>query len=429
MSILEQIWTILYFLMWVATLGVYQWRCRRIDGGTTIIASYCLYSFCALFIMDSLWFVLYPIRPITLFPYIYLYVMLMIALSPALYFHTSRAETIEDPQTRLIDCLAVIIIVSGLCLLPEIYSNFGNGIVKLLVDSEAGKDAYQEQLSNVQDSGSKVNNIAAVIFNAMSDIGVFLFFYYLSLKKKSIFMIVGLATSMVITILLPLMNGLRGSVIISVFTIVMSYFFMKRFLSSVVKTVARVLGTIFLSLVSLPIIAITFSRFGNGAIDLLLESLMWYIGQGSIYFNSYALDPGGSRYGDRVFNLFKRLIDPSTPANYEERRAKYPNLELDDNLFSTFVGDFCVDLGPVIAFALFVVFNFFVLYMIRHKGTTIKLHQMILLYFSMCVCMQGGMALFSFSDTGNLRIIVFALIYVYLYYHDQLLLKFPKNPA
>jgi len=43
----------------------------------------------------------------------------------------------------------------------------------------------------------------------------------------------------------------------------------------------------------------------------------------------------------------------------------------------------------------------------------------------MCICMQGGMTLFMYSDGMNLKMVVFFLLYVYLRYHDVLLQKFP----
>ncbi|MBQ2169816.1 MAG: hypothetical protein II449_11320, partial [Prevotella sp.] len=131
------------------------------------------------------------------------------------------------------------------------------------------------------------------------------------------------------------------------------------------------------------------------------------------------------RNGDRTMYLVKRVIDPDTPKNFVERREKYHNLKIDDYYFYTFVGDFTIDFGPVPAFIIFVVFNLIVLMLIRPRDGTIQVYQLLLLYFSMCICMQGGMTLFSYSDFAGLRIVVIILLYLYLRYHEQLLEKFP----
>lgn len=137
------------------------------------------------------------------------------------------------------------------------------------------------------------------------------------------------------------------------------------------------------------------------------------------------MDDNGIRYGDRTINLVKRLIDSDTPRNYIERRQKYHNLDIDDNLFTTFVGDFTIDFGPIVAVIIFVVFNLYVIRNVRIRAGTIHLHQMLLLYVTLCICVQGGMSLFSYSDTSNIKLLTFALFYAYLRYHDALLKRFP----
>jgi len=92
------------------------------------------------------------------------------------------------------------------------------------------------------------------------------------------------------------------------------------------------------------------------------------------------------------------------------------------------VGDFVIDFGPITTVFIFVIFNGLILYLIRFRNSrdgTLKLHQALLLYFTLCICMQGGMTLFSFSDTGNLRIVILFSLYGYLRYHELLLEKFP----
>jgi hypothetical protein len=126
--------------------------------------------------------------------------------------------------------------------------------------------------------------------------------------------------------------------------------------------------------------------------------------------------------------MVKRAIWSDTPKNYMERRDKYCNLKIDDYYFVTFVGDFVIDFGPILAFLIFVVFNLWVLSEIKPRDGTIKLHQLLLLYFTLCVCMQGGMVLFSYSDTSNLIVFVFIVLYVWLRYHEALLKRFPLIP-
>lgn len=414
-----------YLLVWIMTLVWYQYKSRILDGGTAVMSTYVLYAIFSLLTLNDIMFEDFYL-PLQLFPYIYLYVMLMTALSPTIYTHLNPVDTIEHPQTRILGITSILIIVSSVLLIPDIIANFGTGFVKLFTETDAGKDAYMEQIEEAEDAGSGISNIPAIIYNAFSDITIFLCFYYMTFKKKNYWLIGGLLFAIMIGILMPMMHGQRGGVIAAVLTTVVGYAMFQQFFSKRLNRTIRILGVSCIAAIAIPIAAITVSRFGNmgGGIAGFLN---WYVGQGSLYFNNFALDAGGTRNGDRTLNLAKRLIDPDTPKNYTERRDKYHDLNIDDDIFSTFVGDIVIDFGPITTVFIFVIFNGLIIYLIRPRDGTLRLHQALLLYFTLCICMQGGMTLFSFSDSGNLRIVILFLLYGYLRYHEVLLEKFPAQ--
>ena len=415
-----------YLLVWIMTLVWYQYKSRILDGGTAVMSTYILYAIFSLFSLNDVMFADFYL-PLKVFPYIYLYVMLMVALSPTIYIHLNPVKNIEQPQTNILGIISVIIIISSVLLVPDIIANFGTGLVKLFTETDAGKDAYMEHIEEDKEAGSGISNIPAIIYNAFSDITIFLCFYYMTCKKKNYWLIAGLIFAILIGVLIPMMHGQRGGVIAAVLTTCVGYALFQQYLSRRINRVIRLLGITSIIAIAVPVAAITISRFGNmgGGVTGFLN---WYVGQGSLYFNNFALDAGGTRNGDRTLNLAKRLIDPDTPKNYTERREKYSHLNIDDNIFSTFVGDFVIDFGPITTVFIFVIFNGLILYLIRFRNSrdgTLKLHQALLLYFTLCICMQGGMTLFSFSDTGNLRIVILFSLYGYLRYHELLLEKFP----
>lgn len=412
-----------YLFVWVATLIWYHRNVRVLDGGSAIITMYIVYAvFSILSLNDPIFSMTY--EPLKVFPYIYLYVMMMIALMPSIAYHENMPNEIADPHTRTLKILSVVIVLCAICLLPELANNFSTGFVKLFTDVSAGKDAYTEQMENVSDSGGAIRNLPAVIYNACSDITVFLFFYFLTLKEKSRLLLVALFFSSLIGLVMPVMRGERSGVILGILTLIGGYMTFRHYLSNKINRFVQVAGVTLLIVITLPVAAITMSRFGDRS-EGVFGFLNWYIGQGSLFFNNYGLEPGGTRHGERTINLFLRMFDSSVPKNYIERRDKYHNLDIDDNVFSTFVGDFTIDFGPVVAFVIFVVFFVLVARAVCPRDGTVKLYQLLLLYFTICVSMQGGMYLFSFSDTANLRMIMFALLYVYLRYHEALLEKFP----
>jgi oligosaccharide repeat unit polymerase len=424
-AVIDNILTGGYLLVWLITLIWYQRKNRAYDGGSAIIISYIIYAvFSLLSLNDDIFSSWY--EPLHFFPYLYLYLMLMIALSPAIYNHIYPGEKLEEPHTRILFAISIIYIGCALILLPNIIVNFQEGFVRLLTDSDAGKDAYSEQLSEAGEQGSAITNIPAILFNMLSDIGIFLCFYYMSRKEKKPVLIILLLLAMFIGLLIPVMRGQRSGVFLSGITIILGYMLFKRYLSNFINRIVLIIGIVGVIIISLPVVAITFSRFGESKGQAAVTGFIsWYIGQGNLYFNNYGLDAGGIRYGDRTINLVKRAIDPDTPKNFVERRELYHNLEIDDYYFTTFVGDFTLDFGPVIAVLIFVVFNLWVLTQIQPRDGTLTVAQLLLLYFTMCICMQGGMYLFAYSDTANLKILAVLLLYAYLKYHDVLLRKFP----
>lgn len=424
MSVSDYILASLYLVLWVITLIVYHRNRNRVDGGTLILGLQVLYAVFAILSMgvtppDNLEYL-----PLHLGPYLYLWIMMLIAFVPVWYVHDKPRLPIDPPQTLALRLLSWSIIVLGVLSLPGLLHDIG-GIFRLFSDSGAGQEAYNEALDNSQDSGHAVTNIVGVLFNACSDVAIFLFFYYLTQIKDCKGLLLGLALVMSVILLTPVTQGQRGNTITSLLTIGGAFFMWLPYMSEKIVWWTKRLGILLSILILLPIGAITISRYGEADMGSG-GSIAWYMGQGSIYFNNYALDDDGIRYGDRTFNLVKRVIDPSTPANFMERRLKYANLKQDDNIFTTFVGDFCIDFGPYVAVLLFVVFNAWVVWRLMRHGKTWKLHHLLLLYFVICIQIQGGMTLFSYSDTGGLKIIVFLALYIYLQTHEHIIAKYGR---
>lgn len=411
-----------YLLCWVATLVWYQWKSRVLDGGTAIISTYVLYAVFSILTLNDPVFS-YLFNPLSVFPYIFLFVMLLLALSPVIFIHIHPAKEIENPHTRVLTLISIIVIGCSFILIPNILENFGSGIVKLFTDADAGKDAYMEQAESASETGSGISNIPAILHNMFADIAIFIFFYFLTLKKKNWWLITLLFFSIIIGLFIPIIQGSRSNIILAILTIIVGYMMFRQYIEKKLNRIIQIAGLSFVIVTSLPVAAITMSRFESLSAGVA-GFFNWYVGQGSLYFNNFALDAGGTRHGDRTLNLLKRVLDSDTPQNYVERREKYHNLNVDDDIFTTFVGDFVIDFGPYLAVVIFIVFNLYVIYQIRPHNGKLQLHQTLLLFFVECICMQGGMYLFAYSDTGNLRILVAMILYAYLRYHEKLLEKF-----
>lgn len=412
-----------YLVLWVATFIWYHFKYQTLDAGSAIIGMYIIYAIFSIFAINDELFSM-AFNPLKLAPYIYLYGMMMVALAPITYTHFHPTSTIEDSHTRILTFLSWFIFVCAILMLPKILSEQTGGLLSILSDASAGNEAYEEQIEKVSSSGSTIRNLPAIIYNSLSDLPPFLLFYFLKENKKNISIICALVITILISIYTPISQGLRGSAVATMLTLLGGYSLFRKYLSKKVNKLITRLGYAFVIIIAVPIIAITVSRFGKEQAGVS-GFVNWYVGQGSLYFNNYGLDNGGIRNGDRTMNLFKRFIDKDTPKNFVERRDKDRFLEIDDNFFSTFVGDFTLDFGPIISIFIFIAFNVLIIALIRPKNDKLKVYQLLLIYLTACISLQGGMTLYSYSDLGALRIIALALVYSYLRYHEILLKRFP----
>jgi oligosaccharide repeat unit polymerase len=411
--LMSNIFLVLYITAWIVTIIVYQKKRQHLDAGSVLLFSYLLYSIASLFLYNNP-FSIYTFNQIRIFPFIYLYLMLMLAASPVLRYDVNKINKIQKPNTVLLNTVCIIFIVASLAHLPTIISDFSNSLIKLLINSSGGDDLYQEGMLFTHKTGyGNITNLAAVISNAMSSIGILLFFYYLTQKKYNKLILIGLFLSCIVSILTSISRGQRGGIVETLLVMIITYFALRKFIPTKVNKIIKIIGIFLIITIAVPLIALTNSRFGykEGSSK---ASLFFYAGQENLYFNNYGLDDGGIRYGDRTFPLFKRMLGiNNVPNNFWERRQKYPNLKINDEVFITFVGDFTLDFGPFVAPLIFILFTLFILHETRIRNGRILFHQLILVHFVMNACMVGGLKLYSFSDVGgNLSLIVYFVAFI-----------------
>lgn len=411
--LMSNIYLVLYITAWIVTIVVYQKRKQHLDAGSLILFSYLFYSIVSLLLYNNP-FSIYTFNPIRIFPFIYLYLMLILAASPILKYDDNKINEIQKPNTVLLNTVCIFFIVASLAHLPTIISDFSNSLIKILINSSGGDDLYQEGMLYTYKMGyGNITNLAAIFSNAMSSIGILLFFYYLTLNKPNKLILIGLFLSCLVSIFTSISRGQRGGIVETLFVMIITYFALRKFIPTKVNKIIKIIGIFLIIAIAVPLIALTNSRFGykEGSSK---ASLYFYVGQENLYFNNYGLDDGGIRYGDRTFPLFKRMLGfDNVPHNFWERRQKYPKLKINDEVFITFVGDFTLDFGPFVAPLIFILFTLFILNKTRIRNGRILFHQLILVQFVMNVCMLGGMKLYSFSDvSGNLSLIVYFVAFI-----------------
>ena len=430
-DIISNFYIILLNLAWLGTLVVYQRKKGYVDAGTIVLSSYLLYALFSLLLFNSPF---YFFDNIELFPFIYLFLMQLLFFTPILRYDTNKIDEIQKPSSIILFVVNIVLIIASLMQLPKIVSEFALSIIKLLTISSGGQELYNDAMADSISLGDgSISNLPSIITNAYGNFGILLFFFYLTLNKRNILITIGLFLSCIINILNNISLGQRGPIMEIVLALIITYFALKKFFQPSVKKVINIIGIVLLAATLIPIIALTNSRFSESK-EGSNATVYFYVGQENLFFNNYGLDNGGIRYADRTFPLFKKMLGfQNVPDNFWERRNKYPNLIINDEMFINFVGDFTLDFGPFLPPLIFIVFTIFVLNKTIVNNGVMLFHQFILLHFVMSVVMLGGMKLYPFSDVGgNLQLIVyiiayqfFRLEYLYRLNRDQQLINVP----
>lgn len=410
---------LIYILSWGVVLYYYWKKKGTIDSGNFIISSYLFYGILS--------FILYNhpysnFNKLTLFPFIYLFLMLFVALYPVLKHDTNKS--IYPPSKTLVNGTAYLYIFLSVLIIPSVLSNIVEGFLVVLLNPSGGDDLYSSyRMGSSANSERNIFTYFKVAYNFLSDIGVLLFFYLLTTKRKNNYVLFGLLFAISISLLESIANGLRTSMTMKILQLIAGYFLFKQKLSERVRKVTKVVGLSFVSLVALLIVVINFSRYGasekGGDYNLL-----YYAGQANLYFDEYCMDAGGTRNGDRVCNSFKKwLMIDNVPKDLEDVRARYSYMKLGDEVFSTFIGDFALDFGPVATAIIIFSFSTLFIFLTRSNIRYIKFHQLIIVFFVMTVCVQGGMYLFNFSFKNNIKIVAFLFFYFLFKINDDFHLK------
>ena len=409
---MSNIWLVVYLAMWGVSIVVYQRKCKVFNAGSLLLGIYSLYALMSLLLYNNADYRSY-FHTIHIVPFVYLFIMLRLAMSPVLQYCRSNVKEIERPNNSLFLSVSLFFVVSSLIHLPGSISSIQGGITRLILDASEMSEMYRDALEQSESSGTGgISNLAAIFSSAFYDLGVLMTFYYLSLNKRNKLLSIALVLSCLVGMLSSVSIGQRGAIVSRALTLAIGFLIMKPFysgrLSKILGRSAAILGVGVVLLLSI----MTIGRFADNGSGVA-GSIEYYTGQANLYFNNYGLDDGGIRYGDRTVPLFKEIVGfNNVPRNFWQRRDKYPHLKINDEVFCTFVGDFTIDFGPILAFVIFTIFSALFNSATRIRGRTVRFHQLILIQFVSCICVQGGMTLFSYGDIGgNLAIIVFFIAY------------------
>lgn len=400
-----------YAIAWILFFLVLLKKYKKESLSVFVVAFYVLYSVLAVFLYNNSYYGS-DYNKVELLPYIYLFVAIAITLRPIIKFDKAQVSGLVQPNQLWINRFAYGLIFLALFLLPSAVLDLQNGITLLLLNPSGGSDLYTDA-HGLEIAKKSIADIPRFVFYMFSDIGVLVFFYFLTQKNINKKILLGLSVCMIYNILRPISLGLRTDAVMTLFSISAGYMLMRRWIPKQRRRIATIVGSTIGGLFISLLVILTLSRFSNRSEGAMGENLS-YIAQSSLNFNNYGLDAGGIRYGDRTLRIYKEILGfENVPSGIVDRRNKYSKMKMNDSVFYTYVGDFTLDFGPFAAVIILILMSCALTSITRVRMGVISFSQLLVIFLALLIPLQGGMYLFTFSDGGNYTLAAFAFCAIF----------------
>lgn len=394
-------------LLWSITFLLYQRKKKRFGVGSGILLLYTCVSVIGIHVYNSP-YASRMFNDLTIFPFIYLYVMINIVLFPIMYIESKKVIKIKHPTSLLFNVVVIIIIILSLYDIVDVFYNLSSGVILLFVDESYGREAYQNILDKTQYSSDSSIDVLGVMSNVAKGISPPFMLYYLVLEKKNKCLFIGLVISSLVMPLYAISVGSRWILAIFLFNMLFGYLFINKFMSNKNKNRMRVFALSFGILLLVPFYLVTYSR-SLGDFKKSMFSIERYISEGFIRFNNYGLDAGGCRNGDYTTVLFKEFLTLKPAKTYIDRVDRYSKMKINESVFYTYVGDFTLDYGPIFAFVIFLFTSFVYLIVFQVKNNCMSFCQYLMFYLLMVGCLGYYQFPLGRID-GNLQLIALLIL-------------------
>lgn len=406
-------------LLWSSTFLFYQKKRKFLGIGSGILFLYAIISIVCIHLYNN------PLsigmfKEQKLIPFLYLYVMIILISLPLLKIKEENIYYIQKPSNNIFNIISFIIIFFSCVSLPNDFIKIKEGLIALVTDASYGKEAYMERAEAFTSKSSSNMDIISILGNMTRNVAPMFLLYYLTLHNKNKFIFYGLILSSILYPIISISTGARSGLVIPMMNMFFLFLFIRKFIPTDVKKKIKYGMYLLCIILLIPFLLVTISRT-DGNLNETFFSIERYLSEGFLRFNNYGLDANGYRYGDYTIVVFKKFLGLDPPMYYSSRLLKYSHMLLNESVFYTFVGDFTLDYGPIIALIIFIILSRCFYNALKIKKRSILFHQYILLYLLTIWCI-GFFQFILGRIEGNLLLIFLILLYFVFkcdYYYNR----------
>lgn len=337
--------------LYIITLIIYVFIRRKIDVGFVILSLYSITAIlCVLFLKvhQNEW-------KLNLWSFIYLYVIVILAIRPFLIDTSSYVNKIKIRNIKIAN---IFIFIYCFCAFIDIYYGLSMAIENINSGEWATlrMDLYA---GDVKLYNNQIERFAKIFVSYLKPLAIILLFVSLihkNISKKWLFI---LTLSIVFTTFLVSINtASRGLIVSLCFSFLCAFIWFKNELKLKVKRVIYFISFSFFVLFWIYSLAVTNSRFGD---DNQFSSILFYFGHSMLTFN-YGITDSIQFFGNGTY-FFDWLVKylGFTPINFADLGTHF------GTKFFTFVGSWYIDFGPNGTFLIALLIPLFFIRMLKKQ--------------------------------------------------------------
>ena len=392
-------------IIWLFSFVIYQCKQRYFGIGSVVLLLYTIISIVAIhyFFQSNVF------DDLDLFPFLYLYGMILIIACPLLNLQENKNKVVQEVNHKIFNIFLILLIGLSLIGISNFFNDTIQGVISLLVDSDYGKEAYGRGAAAYM-QGKRTSGIGyvSVLSNIAKQMIPIVWMYYMTFRNKNNIILILLTFCLLLSPSVALASGSRYAVVIFFMEIGITFLLLRKHFPRKTYKYIKTFLLLVITFVGIAFLALTLSRQDSNISSSIL-SIERYASESILHFNNHCLDAGGIRYGDKTITLFKDWLGLNPARDYFERLSKYSHMTINESLFYTFVGDFTLDFGPILSLFIFIFISLISIPILRIRNNCLTFHQYCYICILAFICI--GFFQFPFGDiVGNLKMLTLLLI-------------------
>ncbi|MDR2955365.1 MAG: oligosaccharide repeat unit polymerase [Prevotella sp.] len=404
-------------IVYTLTLLIYYIKSKSFNVGVLLLSLYTAAAWASLGFFNHPWFYFsVSYSHMTIEPFIYLYIALMLFMYSFLKVKSNTISTIVQPSVSkllpLIKVLTIILIIHTSLILTTLPSLMRQDLSEI-------RDSVVYEGEQAWFMGYSSLNLIHLFSTGLRPFYIIFAFYtyFVSSNKNRWYWIFFLMT-IIWLIASTIFNAARGNLLLSLIFIFSLFILFHKHISEKKKKMLRNIAIISAIPFVMFFIAVSQSRFGADAITYVNYK---YAGENFINFNGLMYhNLKGTTDGNAYFPLLTKIFNPADQKYVTAGTTeKWTYIESETNVsgqyFYTFVGGLCFEFGKVGTFfiaILFSVLSYYILCVLR-KPKEISMSQILFYAIGIYLFINGVFVFALQGSSGNLTIIFLILLMIY----------------